>query len=149
MTDDVAQAVRYLQELCLRRGRQNFQLNQRCEEALDDLVRSPNRVGPPHWLVRDATRNATKKLQARTEIATVEPRGNVHLIDAGVLAQEPSDRVVWFEQLTHCDRELVGMLALGFNAADLAAVEGTTSEAVYPRLSRARARARAAYAAAA
>jgi hypothetical protein len=148
VTEDIADAVGFLQHLSDRYGSRNFFLGRRYDEALDDLLRQPERHGDPRVLAQGALRNAAKKIDRRNQIALIEPVGDrlpEVLFEPEVATEVPA----WFRGLAAPDRAALGLVALGFGPAAAAQQLDLPAERFRVRLFRARSRAAVALAVAA
>lgn len=148
MTEDVADAVGFLQHLSDRYGSRNFFLGRRYDEALDDLLRQPERRGDPRMLAQGALRNAAKKIDRRNQIALIEPVGD-RLPEVSLEPEDVTELPVWFRDLAAPDRVALGLIALGFGPAAAAQQLELPAERFRVRLFRARSRAAGALAVAA
>lgn len=145
--NDFAHAVATLQGYAHRAESRNYILAERYEEALNDLVRNPGRVGNPAELVDAALTNARQKLAHRGRamprpatptLAALEPLGVL-----GVVAEvAPEESPSWPDALKPRTRRLLGLTALGYKPRDIAALENIAPATVWVALSRARAEAR-------
>lgn len=136
-------AVKALQDRCSREQRQN--LGEVLEEALDDLVRNPDRPGDPDFLAGSAVARARTKLKRRAEIAPTVPLEKVSEPATGdsakheaMLARDAIER----SDLTARDRHYLRLVAAGADSREIAELEGVAVSLARVRLSRARNRAR-------
>lgn len=156
MTDDVAKAIKFLQERLLRRKHNNY-WTERIELALDDLVRNPQRRGNPYYLARNALANSGKVLRRRREICRIKlmsdltPGNETASLPALEVFEEACCDLMSAAELLNDnsplptnDRELLKLAAIGYGASEIAAFQGSSPERVRVRLCRARTRIRAA-----
>jgi hypothetical protein len=136
-------AIRALQDRCSRERRKN--VGEVLEEALDDLVRNPNRDGDPDFLAGSAVARARTKLKRRAEIAPSVPLENVSepaTDDRGkhevLMAKDAVER----SGLTAKDRCYLRLVATGAGSREIAELEGVAVSLARVRVSRAHSRAR-------
>jgi len=136
-------AVMALQDRCSHEQRQN--VGEVLEEALDDLVRNPDRQGDPNFLAGSAVARARTKLNRRAEIAPTVPLEKVSepAIDdsakhEAVLARDAVER----GGLTARDRHYLHLVAAGADSREIAELEGVAVSLARLRVCRARHRAR-------
>jgi DNA-directed RNA polymerase specialized sigma24 family protein len=162
VTEDVIAAVAILQRACLSSKGQESYWAERYEFALDDLLRTPGRLGPPAHLVRNALSNASKKQARRQEVAAITqlPHGRTGqdgVEQAGVepstsdelehLAVEIAD-CLNRASLRHPDRQVLALLMRGGTAGEVAARRGISLSLARVQVTRTQHRAGAAWQAA-
>jgi DNA-directed RNA polymerase specialized sigma24 family protein len=148
--NEFAKAAATLQRITQTSASRSHFLTERYDEALNDLVRNPDRPGDARQLVDVALTNSRKKLAHR---APVTPRASSETLDLleptggiGTTAAptEPDELPDWFVKLRPRTRRLIGLSALGFEPGDVARLDGVSRKSAWEALSRARAEARAA-----
>jgi hypothetical protein len=141
--DDFAQAVAALQELTSQAESRSYLLTERYEEALNDLVRNPNRPGARDELIKVAVANARKKLARRAERAPLPATPTVEIVAETAIRYstpppESASPAPWVDRLRPRSRRLLGLTALGFPPRELALLENLTPQQTWVALSRAR-----------
>lgn len=134
-----------------RQASTNYWL-ERCERALDECCRNPDRTKPAAHQVRSALANAKKRLDDRDRLA---PTISLDVLAAnGFAGTEDSDETTavdllkWLESTSHLkasERAVLRCLARGEDAESLAANANVTLSSMRQKISRARASARAAW----
>jgi DNA-directed RNA polymerase specialized sigma24 family protein len=154
MTEDVTAAVLRLQT-SLMHGRLKPWRAEQTEEALNGLLKHPNRTGNPYHLERNALSEARKKLQRRdqllgehmAEIDVMAETGSLTEASDGdgydVLRSDVIDSVR--RTSSEPDRKILAVALGGGSARDVAEAIGIPYDAAKVRLSRARQRARTAW----
>lgn len=150
MNEEILGAVAALQGRCSRERRQYD--GEVLEEALDDLVRNPQRRGEPDYLAGSAVARARTKLRRRAEIApcvSLEKVAGLVVDDNGkheaIMARDVVDRI----SLPSRDRRYLHLVAAGAESREIAEHEGVSLPLARVRLSRARKRVRESWKAAA
>jgi len=149
MNDNVTKAVMRLQARLDRTS--NPWRAEQAEEALNILLSQPDRDGDPQHLMRNALADASKKLKRRTKILAEYTNMVQVLSDQasdgfGILLVEVTDLVN--RGLSAADQALLGLFLDGAEANEIANDLQLPVARVRERLSRTRARARAAWGAA-
>jgi len=144
VTDDVAAAMRSLQERILNSSCRDTRVTNRRERALDALARVPGKRGLPRHLTRSALSNARKVEQRRAELAEggVTPWAAT-LVGSTENVVELLDFLLNSPRLRGRDRWLLLRLVEGADSNDIAIMTGTPVDRTRVEISRARARARA------
>jgi|SRR6478672_5420808 len=159
MHPNVAKAIEVLQLRTLRERRSRE--GEILEEALDDLVRNPERDNDPEHLARSAVARARTKLQRRAEIAPVtreldrpdeeeglRERLSLRLGPMPSSTDNASHQLLMARDaiarsgLSKRDRAYLRLISDGFEASDIAADYDEPLPLVRVHLSRARNRAR-------
>jgi DNA-directed RNA polymerase specialized sigma24 family protein len=147
--NEFVQAVAELQGCARTAASRSHYLTERYDEALNDLVRNPDRPGDAARLVGIAINNGRKKIAHRATrtpraasdaLAIIEITGGAETTPAPA---EPEELPEWFTDLSPRTRQLLGLSALGFRPAEIAEIEGVSPKYAWESLSRARAEARA------
>jgi hypothetical protein len=125
---------------------------ERCERALDECSRNPQRTKPAAHQVRSALANAKKRIDDRDRLA---PTVSLDLLATyGIAGVEDADETAvvdllkWLESTSHLkagEREILRCLARGEDAESLAAHTNVPVSSMRQKISRARASARAAW----
>jgi DNA-directed RNA polymerase specialized sigma24 family protein len=147
--DEFVQAVATLQGYTRTAASRSHYLTERYDEALNDLIRNPDRPGDSDRLVAVAVSNSRKKIALRgvrtpraasDALAILEITGGARTTSP---PSEPQELPEWFTRLRPRSRHLLGLSALGFRPAEIAQIEGVSPKYAWEALSRARAEARA------
>jgi hypothetical protein len=156
--NEFEQAVAELQGCAQTAAPRSHYLTERYDEALNDLIRNPDRPGDVDRLIGAAINNSRKKIALR-RAPTPRAASDVLLIleitgGSGTTPapREPDELPEWFTRLSPRARRLLGLSALGFRPAEIAQIaqiEGVSPKYAWEALSRARAEARASIEAAA
>jgi FixJ family two-component response regulator len=145
MKTNVAEAVARLQ--ARRQHLKDYWHIEQAEAALDILLAQPDRQDEPRYLVRNALADAGKKLKRRARLAAdyacfrqLEDEGSDDDARAFLHATDFIERT-----LTPADRTVLRLVLGGAEPNEIADTLGTSVLRSRERLSRARARARAAW----
>ena len=135
----------------VRQASTNYWL-ERCERALDECSRNPQRTNPAAHQVRSALANAKKRIDDRDRLA---PTVSFDALAAsGFAGTEDADETAivdllkWLESTSHLkasERAILRCLAQGEDAESLAANAAVPVSSMRQKISRARASARAAW----
>jgi hypothetical protein len=141
MHQNVTIAVARLQ-LRRRRVRGSFAVEQ-AEEAMDLLLRNPERSAAPPILMRNALTEARRKLLKRQQLLTeyheMVEAGGVVASAAGIVGYELKEFIK--DDVRTADAPLLKVALAGGSAEEIARVQSIPIQRARERLSRARARA--------
>jgi DNA-directed RNA polymerase specialized sigma24 family protein len=152
LSPDVIQALTILNARQARATR--ISVHERFDRCKDELLRHPGRSGEPHRLANQAWGNAGQVLRSRAArtgplpTAWDEVPGTAQNVDSVVAGRELEGRVADFirrEPLPERYRTVLGALLAGAEAEEIAVLTGEPLQRTRVHISRARAKARAAF----